>query len=241
MKLPILFTLFVLFTYMSEAQQKITFPSSDGLPITADVYGQDKGLPYILLFHQANYSRGEYQETAPKLQKLGYNCMAVDLRSGNEVNYIQNETAAAARLKNLPTEYLDAEKDILAAIEYIKKICNQRIVLLGSSYSASLVLKIAKNNPSISAVLAFSPGEYFPNLQLKNEIAKFDKPVFIASTKSENPSIKKMVSGINDSFITWFVPSKTAGIHGSRALWSSTPESSNCWMQILLFFKQLKK
>ena len=87
---------------MSEAQQMVTFFSSDGLTVTADLYLKDKSYPFIILFHQANFSRGEYQETAPKLMKLGYNCLAVDLRSGKEVNFIKNETAAKAHEKNLP-------------------------------------------------------------------------------------------------------------------------------------------
>jgi dienelactone hydrolase len=238
----VLFTAIMLLLFgMTEAQQKITFPSSDGIIITADQYGQDAGKPYIILFHQANFSRGEYKETAPKLQKLGYNCLAVDLRSGKEVNYIQNETAAKAREKNLPTEYIDAEKDMIAALEYVKKITKEKIILFGSSYSASLALRIGKNEPTVSAIIAFSPGEYFGNIKLKSDIAKINKPVFIGSTKSEKPYIQEMISGINEGMITWFVPSKAAGIHGSRALWNTTPESKDCWMQLMLFFKNLKK
>ena len=227
---------------MSEAQQKVTFPSSDGLLVTADLYMQDKGYPFIILYHQANFSRAEYQETAPKLMKLGYNCLAVDLRSGKEVNFIQNETAARAREKHLPTEYPDAEKDMLAAIDFVRQYNTNKVVLFGSSYSASLALKIAKDNKRVSAVVAFSPGEYFqPRLILKKELTKFDKPMFVASTKSESPFVKEMVSGISENQITWFVPSKNPGIHGSRALWQSTPESNECWLSLLMFFKSLKK
>lgn len=237
----LLLNLFILaIAPMGLAQQKNSFPSSDGVPITADVYGQDKSLPYIILFHQANFSRGEYLETAPKLQKLGYNCLAVDLRSGKEVNYIQNETAAAAKAKNLPSDYLDAEKDILAAIAYVKTISNKRIILFGSSYSASLVLKIANQNPSINAVIAFSPGEYFESLKIKTTIEKFDKPLFIASTVSEKTYIKDMVSDVNKAYITWFTPIKSKGVHGSRALWAASPESDDCWMQLLMFFKKIQ-
>jgi len=236
-----LFTLCLL-PILSEAQQTISFPSGDGLTVTADLYFVDKGAPYILLFHQANYSRGEYAETAPKLLKLGYNCLAVDLRSGKEVNFIQNETAARAKEKNLPTAYLDAEKDMVAAIEYVKKQNKERIVLFGSSYSASLALKLAKNNPRVAAVVAFSPGEYFqPQLNLKTVIAKLDKPVFIGSMKSEHPFVKEMMSGISDNLVTWWTPSKVPGIHGSRALWKTSAESSECWMSLLMFFKSIKK
>jgi len=227
---------------MSDAQQTLTFPSSDGLLITADLYLLDKSLPYIILFHQANFSRGEYRETAPKLMKLGYNCLAVDLRSGKEVNYIQNETAARARDKNLPVGYLDAEKDMLSAIDYIKKQSKEKFVLLGSSYSASLALKIAKDNAKVNAIVAFSPGEYFEqNLVLKVALAKLDKPVFIASTINEHPFIKEMMSGVSDNLITWWTPSKGAGIHGSSALWHSSLCNDECWMSLLMFFKSLKK
>lgn len=227
---------------LGKAQQTITFPSADGIPVTADLYLKDKSLPYIILFHQANYSRGEYRETAPKFQKFGYNCLAVDLRSGKEVNYVQNETAAAALAKNLPVNYIDAEKDMLAAIEYVKQQSKQRMILVGSSYSASLVLKIAKKNPKIAAVVVFSPGEYFqPKLNFKTLLTGFDKSAFVVSTKSEYPFVKEMLSGVYENLVTWWKPAKTEGIHGSRALWESSPESNNCWMSLLLYFKNLKK
>ncbi len=227
---------------MCNAQQMVTFPSSDGLLITADLYLQDKSYPFIILYHQANYSRGEYQETAPKLAKLGYNCLAVDLRSGKEVNFIQNETAAKAREKHLPTEYLDAEKDMVASITYCLQYNANKIILLGSSYSASLALKIAKENSNVSAVIAFSPGEYFqPQITLKSVLSKLDKPIFVASTKGESPFIKEMLSEVSGINILWFTPSKTAGVHGSRALWQASPESNECWLSLLMFFKGLKR
>ena len=107
------------FANTSIAQQKVTIPSKDSLPITADMYSVDESKPYIILCHQAGYSRGEYKEIATKLNKLGYNCLAIDLRSGGEVNGIKNETAAAALKKKKPQGYLDAEQDIVAALDYL--------------------------------------------------------------------------------------------------------------------------
>lgn len=238
----ILSIIFFFLTIMNYGQQKITFKSGDGIIVTADLYLKDKSYPYIILFHQANYSRGEYIETAPKLMKLGFNCLAVDLRSGKEVNFVQNETAIQARLKGLPTEYLDAEKDMIAAITYIKQISPVKIILFGSSYSASLCLKIATSNTNIISVVAFSPGEYFQSsLRIKDEIKGLTKPLFIASTKAENPFIKEMVNSLPVNQITWYMPSKSNGMHGSRALWQKTPENEDCWMALLLFLKNFKK
>src|ERR1041385_9201704 len=84
---------------------QITFPSIDGLIITADSYLQDDSLPWILLCHQAGYSRGEYKETAAKFEAFGYNCLAIDQRSGGEVNGIKNETAARAKEQGKPMDY----------------------------------------------------------------------------------------------------------------------------------------
>src|ERR1035437_3583949 len=124
---------------LSEAQQnsskqaeKITFPASDALLITADLYFVNDTLPYMILCHQAGYSRGEYMETATKFCRLGYNCIAIDQRCGNEVNGVKNETAALATLKKKATSYLDAEQDILAAIDYAYTKSGKKVLLVGS-------------------------------------------------------------------------------------------------------------
>lgn len=222
------------------AQHLITFSSIDNIQITANHYFNDKDFPYIILFHQANSSRGEYQEIAPKLVKLGYNCLAVDLRSGKEINYIQNETAARAAEQKLPTTYLDAEKDILAAIAYVKGLSSKKIILFGSSYSASLVMKIGNHNANVGSIIAFSPGEYFqPKLFLKEYLSNFDKPVFVASTVKEKPFVRELVSDISPDFLTLFVPEKGEGTHGSKALWQSQPQSEEVWLYLLLFFKKI--
>jgi hypothetical protein len=78
-------------------QEKVSFFSDDSLKITADLYLKDYNLPFILLFHQEDASRGEYTEIATRLKKLDYNCLAVDLRAGEKMNYVQNESAERAR------------------------------------------------------------------------------------------------------------------------------------------------
>jgi hypothetical protein len=75
--------LLITFSVQIKAQEKVSFKSSDGLEITADKYFTDsESAPLILLFHQAGWSRGEYNESAPKLNKLGFNCIAFAQRSG---------------------------------------------------------------------------------------------------------------------------------------------------------------
>src|SRR5690242_1446837 len=94
------------------------FPAPDGLTITADLYEADSTGPVILLCHQAGYSRGEYLETAKRLQKFGFTCLAIDLRSGKECNAIPNQTARAAANGHFQRNYIDARMDIIAGIDY---------------------------------------------------------------------------------------------------------------------------
>ena len=226
----------------SSAQQKVTFESKDGLTVSADLYISATQNPYIILLHQAGYSRGEYREIAPKLANLGYNCLAIDQRSGDEVNYVKNETAAEAKKKHLPTNYVDALPDIKAAIDYIRQKSSKPIVLWGSSYSASLTLIVACEELKVGAVVVFSPGEYFePNNFIKSKISKISVPVLALSAKSEYPAMVDMLSVVPKKLLTTFKPSSDEGRHGSSALWESNKSNKEYWMAVTVFFSKLKK
>jgi dienelactone hydrolase len=230
--------LFFLSALLSFSQETVTFPSKDGLIITADEYITEDTMAYMILCHQAGYSRGEYSETASRFQKFGYNCLAIDARSGKEINGIKNETAVLAAKKRKPTEYLDAEQDILAAIDYAFKKSKKKVILVGSSYSASLVLKIATTNEKVKAVIAFSPGEYFGDkLNLKETIKTLDKPVFVTSSKGEAADLYLLMKDVKSQNKTQFTPS-SSGDHGSKALWKETnPNYHEYWMALLMFMR----
>ncbi|HEY6162235.1 MAG TPA: dienelactone hydrolase family protein [Bacteroidia bacterium] len=217
------------------AQQTITFPSGDGLTITADLYVASDTLPYMLLLHQAGYSRGEYKETAKKFNHLGYNCLAVDLRSGGEVNGIKNMTHEEAVKNKKKTDYLDAEQDITAAIDYLYEKSKRRVWLVGSSYSASLALKLAVNNFKVAAVIAFSPGEYFgKKLKVGESISKLDKPVLVLCTTQERKDVNELMNGVISKKKTIFSPA-VDGVHGSSSLWKANSNYHDYWIAVMMF------
>ncbi len=237
----ILPSLFLLLTLSSNAQVKIDFRSKDGLTITADWYPVSDSLPVILLCHQAGYSRGEYRETAVKLNKFGFNCLAIDQRSGNEVNKVVNETAKNAKSLKRSQTYLDAEQDILAAMDFLYGKYKKRILLMGSSYSASLVLKIANESDRVLGVAAFSPGEYFEQRDfVAQHIGGLNKPVFTTSSKAEAESVTELVKDVVSLIKVQYIP-KTAGDHGSKVLWSSKPFNEEYWIAFMSFLNKMKK
>ncbi|MGB5820552.1 MAG: alpha/beta fold hydrolase [Saonia sp.] len=225
----VLVAFFVVLTVRS--QEKVEFPSQDGLEITADFYTKENSSTIVLLFHQAGWSRGEYGEIAPKLNTMGYSCLAVDLRSGGEVNGVKNETHKRAASKGKPTEYKDALQDIEAAVNYVKSTYRpEKIILWGSSYSSALVLKYGGDHPdAMNAILSFAPGEYFGSKNYISESAKhIEVPVFITSAKNEHKNWKAIYEAIPIATKKYYLP-ETKGNHGSRALWEQFDDSSGYW------------
>ncbi len=224
---------------------EVSFPSTDGLEITADLYSPhaDAGTPFILLFHQAGWSRGEYREIAPKLGELGFNCLAVDQRSGGEVNGVANETHPRAEEQGLATEYTDALADLEASVAWAReKHAKGELLIWGSSYSAALVLKLAGDQPEeIEGVLAFAPGEYFesagrPKDWITRSASKIADPVFITSARDEKPKWWGIWESIGSQEKSHYLP-ETAGNHGSRALWERFEDSPGYWTSLRAFLE----
>jgi len=223
--------------------ETVTFESRDKLTITADLYmTSKKNAPYIILFHQADYSRGEYNTIAPELNKMGFNCLAVDQRSGSNTRGVTNETAKQAKRLKMKMQYADALPDLEAALEYVKgELKAERIIVWGSSYSASLVFVLAEKHPEdIEGLLAFSPGEYMKvdGRSIEDFAKKVTCPVFITSASDET-DWKTMYDKIPSENKACYIPD-FPGKHGSSALWESYDKSSMYWEPVKKFLETLK-
>ena len=224
----------------NESPINFEFPSLDSLLISASLYEIDPNAETILLCHQAGYNRHEYDEIAPKLNDLGFNCITIDQRSGGIVFDIMNETTDRAITIELPVDYLDAEQDIIAAIDYSFEKYGKKIILWGSSYSSALALQIGANSTKLKAVVSFSPGDYFGDKKplLSEIMPSFPLPFFITSSKSEAKEISLFLNGMDtDNKHIQFSPT-AQGKHGSRALWENHDGNKEYWNAITTFLKQ---
>jgi len=217
-----------------------TFSSADGLQITADEYFVSDTLPYILLFHEQESSRGEFSSIAQRLCKMDYNCLAVDVRNGGNTNQVSNETAKRCRESRCAQGINDLEMDMQASIDYALAKSSKPVILLGSGANGSLSLKMAGENENVKAVIALSPGEYFmPEVKIQEIVAHLEKPVFVTSSKPEFPYASELSSGIPESYLTLFKPELGDGGRGSRALTEENKYNSEYWLALILFFKDL--
>ena len=222
----------------------LEFPSAeDGLVVRADFYqvNRRRDAPLIVLFHQAGWSRGEYPAIATRLCKMGFNCIAVDQRSGGEVNGIKNETHQRAKAVEASTQYLDALPDMQAALKVARRKTTGPVIAWGSSYSAALVLRIAGTEPkTVDGVLSFAPGEYFKKKSptfIQDGAKNIACPTFITSAKSEKENWKAIFEAIESKKKTSFLP-KTKGNHGSRALWKEFEDSEAYWKEVTAFLNK---
>jgi dienelactone hydrolase len=227
----------------AQASEKIAFPSRDGLELSADLYlAHPLDAPFVLLFHMAGSSRGEYLAIAGRLNELGFNAMALDQRSGKAWGGLANESAARARKAKLKTGYIDALPDMEAALALARqKYARGKVLLWGSSYSASLVLKMAGDSPACcDAVLAFSPGEYFGGASfIAGSARKIALPVFISSAKSEKDDWAAIYEAIPAPGKASFVPT-VEGAHGSPALEPGRAGSEEYWAAAGAFLAKLR-
>jgi len=220
----------------------VEFYSLDSLKVSAHLYQIDDSSPFILLCHQARFNKFEYAGIAERLNKMGFNCMAIDQRSGGPIGDKQNLTFLRAQKQEKGITYLDAESDIRAAIHYAATKFNTKIILWGSSYSSTLALYLASEMEEVSAVISFSPGNYFADKKgsLVDILSQFEKPMFLTSSKYEAEGVSKLLTKhqLNKSQVQ-FIPEGN-GHHGSRVLWLNQIDGEEYWMAVELFLNQLK-
>jgi dienelactone hydrolase len=226
-----LFVLFLITVVSSiSIAETVQFKATDGVLITAETGGKARG-PVIILFHMAGASRGEYRDIAPRLHTLGYRTLAVDQRSGGGFNGVRNETVAGV---GRSAGYAAAIPDLKAAGIYARHVMKaKRVGVIGSSYSASLVLIVAGNDAGFAdAVMSFSPGEYFSDgRHVRTAATKIKAPVFLTAARGEIGQITPIAKVIT-SPVTVFKP-KGSGRHGATAL--ATKSKAEYWAALEAF------
>ncbi len=222
--------------------EKIYFPSLDSVDICANLYHIDNNAPVIVLCHQARFNKFEYEGIAQELNALGFNCLAIDQRSGGPIANQVNETTLNAIEAGKPVDFLDAEQDMQAAIAYAANRYNHPVILWGSSYSSTLALYIGLENDNVMAVVSFSPGNYFADAKgsLIEMLPGIEKPLFVTSSKNEAPGIVELFSKVELKENQVLFAPEGGGHHGSRALWKNQSDGEEYWAAMKAFLEVVK-
>lgn len=150
-----------------------------------------------------------------------------------------NETAG--RLAH-PATYEQAKPDLVAALEWGGQQ-HLPVVLWGSSYSAALVFEVAAEHAAeVSAVVAFSPGEYFGDDQpIAHAAARVRVPIYVTSAPSDEEvqAARAILAASPAKVKTQYVPQ--FGVHGSSTLIPARDPkgAAENWTHVLAFLNAL--
>lgn len=219
--------------------QPVLLKASDGTIIHALDYRAAQPRGVILLFHQAGSGKAEYNEIAARLVNLGFNALAIDQRSGGDMFGV-NETIKAL---GKSSDYPAARPDLDAALNWAK---GQKlpIILWGSSYSAAMIFQVAADHPGeITAVMAFSPGEYLGEKgTVAAAAAKVDVPIYATAAKSpDEAKAAKAILAASRSTNKIYAAPRRAGVHGSSTLIKArNPEGAEeNWRSVISFLDRI--
>jgi len=227
----------------------ISFITPDSINIFGELYENDKTEDVILLFHQGgSNTRGEYRTIIPELLKTGVNILAIDQRVGGQIYGSYNRTIA-----NIPGNsfnnnygYCDAYNNLEGALDFIMSndFTGKRI-LWGSSYSASLVMKLASERPNdVNGVLAFSPaaGKVMEGCNPEEYIEKISIPLIILKPPNEMESERSKAQFELAEKYNHQTYAAEYGVHGSSMLVASRVgnDVSKNWEVVLDFLKLIR-
>ena len=229
--------------------QEISFYTSDSIKVFGQLYERNKSNDIILLFHQGgSNARGEYRTIIPRLLDNNFNILAIDQRVGGQIYGSYNRTIA-----NIPGNsfdnnygYCDAYNNLEGALDYLIQTGNTSgKILWGSSYSASLSMKLASiRGQDLIGVLAFSPasGRVMDGCNPEDFIEMVEIPMIILKPPNEMESERSQQLYDLAAKLGHQTYVAENGIHGSSMLVESRvgKEVSKNWEIVLTFLHQIR-
>lgn len=157
----------------------ILFAAPDSYKLSGTYWVPDSNKRHlaIILSHQFNSTRHDYDSFIPVLLKNGYAVIAYDTRGFGES---QN---GAADINDFP-------KDVIGAVDFLKKqseVDSSRIGIIGASVGANVAFVVSGSTNGIRAAVALSPSDTGARgVLLGNGIPNFSPGrIFIASDERE--------------------------------------------------------
>ena len=123
---------------VAAAQEQVSFPTSDGGEVYADLYG--KGERGVVLAHGGRFNKASWEKQARTLAKAGFRVLAIDFRG-----YGQSRGPGQSDPMSAPLHL-----DVLAAVRYLRSRGATSVSVVGGSMGGSA---------AADASIAAEPGE----------------------------------------------------------------------------------
>ncbi len=209
-----------------EGARPVTLEATDGATVHAEwtpVLGadgeEDLAAPVVMLLHQAGSNLAEYDSVVPRLNALGWACLATDARGGGRAWGRGNLTVDAAGARGGGEE---ASRDFAGAVRWLRdRGCTGPLAAIGSSYSAGRVYLLLADHPDEFACgVAYSGGRRFAQPGPDGEPSwasrvaapvMYSVPVF--EYEADSPERFAAIAGTDNLFRI-----QARGVHGASTL-----------------------
>ncbi len=145
----------------SHVEIQVTVPN-DGWELIGDliVPNSEGSFPAVLMLNKAGGNRQVYEDLAGHLAQRGIASLRLDLRGhGESINLKEFKPGEI----NPDPIIWDAEKDVIAAIQFLKShalIDSMSLAIVGSSYSGEEMAEAGRLSGYVQAYVALSPGSF---------------------------------------------------------------------------------
>ena len=216
--------------------EELTLTSADGVTLAATLY--PAGVPHapgVILIPMRGTGRESWAPFALRAQRVGYVCLALDLRGqGDSVS----KNGERINFTFTRDNWLGAVKDVETAKNALvdRGADSENIVLAGASIGANLVLHYALRDKNIAAIVLVSPGLDYSGVTTEKEIVSYGKrPTLLVAAQDDVyaaqtcATLKRMAQGLCE------LREYPGSAHGTDLFTGST----NAMEQILLWLKPI--
>lgn len=197
--------------------EKVSIKTSDNIKIVGNYFKVDQNpIGWVLLLHMMPATKESWNDLSKKLQNVGYESLAIDLRGHGESDLDFTKFTDKEHQKSI----LDVE----AAIEFLKSkgAIVDKICLIGASIGANLSLKYISEHAEFKKATLLSPGLNYRGITTEYMVDKLkqgQKVLFIsAGDDGENSAeVRQLFNRVPDGVEKKFEIYKIGG-HGTDIL-----------------------
>lgn len=181
--------------------KKVVFKTKDGVEIHGNYFeAGNKDAPAVVLLHMMPALKESWMEFQKKLQKAGFQSLAIDERG-------HGESILKDREKIDFMDFSDKEQrekilDLEGAIKFFgdARTPVEKISIVGASIGANLALWYQSEHSGIKAAVLLSPGLSYRGISTDDKIAKLSEKqnIFLVSGGEEDEYSQKTIKKLYD-------------------------------------------
>jgi len=168
---------------------EVNFETDDGFVIYGDFYQpENPNGKALILLHMLRTDKSHWTEFAQRLKERGYYVLAIDLRGHGKS--IEKNGKRITWQEFDENDFKNMVLDVKAAKIFLieKNIDSKSIGIVGASIGANTALNYAVSDEEIRVIALLSPGLDYRGVKTEEAMKIYDRPVFIAASKEDEPA-----------------------------------------------------